>query len=133
VRMRRNVKGLRALDVQIDVVVTSPLVRAAQTADILARGLEKRPKLVTSETLAPDGTPARVAEALAAYGKTRAVAVVGHEPGLGELAAWLIGARQPLPFRKGGVCRIDFTSWPPSAKQGILVWFATPKILTKIR
>ena len=44
------------------------------------------------------------------------------------LAAWLIGAVRPLPFKKGAVCRIDTDAWPP-ARQGHLVWFATPRML----
>jgi phosphohistidine phosphatase SixA len=56
------------------------------------------------------------------------VALVGHEPGLGELAAWLIGARNPLTFRKGGVCRIDVPD-QTAGRNGQLVWFATPKML----
>lgn len=128
-RMRVAVKGLRALGVDVDVIVTSPLLRAVGTADLLARGLVEPPKIVATPALAPGSSPAAVAAALEPYGKARAVAVVGHEPGLGELAAWLIGARQPLPFKKGGVARIDVAEWPVTARQGTLVWFATPKML----
>jgi phosphohistidine phosphatase len=128
-RMRLIVKGLTALAVDIDLVVTSPLVRATATADIVARGLPSDPRLVTAAELAPGGSPARVAEALADHAKARGIVLVGHEPGLGELAAWFIGARCPLPFKKGGVCRIDFGEWPPARQQGTLVWFATPKML----
>jgi phosphohistidine phosphatase SixA len=56
------------------------------------------------------------------------MALVGHEPDLGLLAAWLLGARQPLPFKKGGVARIDVASWPPQ-RNGQLRWLASPKIL----
>jgi phosphohistidine phosphatase len=115
--------------VSLDLVITSPLVRAEQTADILVKGLGGEPKLMTAPALAPGGSPAAVAEAVGALTKGRSLAIVGHEPGLGELAAWLIGARQPLPFKKGGVCRIDVADWPPTAKSGTLVWFATPKML----
>jgi phosphohistidine phosphatase SixA len=56
------------------------------------------------------------------------VALVGHEPNLGELAALLIGARNPLEFKKGGICRIDFDMLPPKGG-GMLRWFLTPKML----
>jgi len=128
-RMRSIVKGVAELGVTLDVVLTSPLVRAAATAEILVRGLEPHPKLVTTEALAPGGSPSGLAEELAAHAKARAVALVGHEPGLGELAAWLIGARQPLTFKKGGVCRIDLPDWPAAPRQGTLIWLATPKML----
>ncbi len=127
-RMRRIVKGLRELDVTIDVVLTSPLARAVQTAEILTAGLDSRPELLTLPLLAPGTAPARIAEALAPHTKARGLALVGHEPGIGELAAWLLGARAPLPFKKGGICRIDAPEWPPQ-RQGVLVWFGTPRML----
>jgi phosphohistidine phosphatase SixA len=47
---------------------------------------------------------------LARHAKKERVAPVGHEPNLGELAARLIGARAPIEFTKGAICRIDFPS-----------------------
>jgi phosphohistidine phosphatase len=131
-RMRRAVRGLEALDEPIEVILTSPLTRAVQTAEILARGLAARPDVVRIDALAPGTPPARLARALAAHGKPEAMALVGHEPDLGQLAAWLIGAASPLEFRKGGACRIETTDWPPG-RDSRLVWFATPKMLRKLK
>jgi phosphohistidine phosphatase len=129
-RMRKVVRGLRDLGVRVDLVVTSPLVRAKQTAALLVEGLRPRPKLAVLDVLAPGHSPRSVAEALAPFEKAGRLALVGHEPGLGELAAWLIGSTVPLPFKKGGVARIDATSWPPSGNSQ-LIWFVTPKMLRK--
>src|SRR5689334_3300156 len=63
-RMRDAVRGLDVLDVEIDIVCTSPLVRAAETAEILVRGLNPKPQIVLLPALAPGGAPARLAEAL---------------------------------------------------------------------
>ena len=131
-RMRNVVQGLDTLETGIDLVCTSPLVRATETADMLVRGLSPKPGLVTVPALAPDSAPARIAEALASHAPTHAVAVVGHEPGLGEFAAWLIGASQPLPLKKGGIIRIDVPEWPPAAQRGTLIWAATPKMLRSL-
>jgi phosphohistidine phosphatase len=132
-RMRKGARGLRELGVAIDVIVTSPLVRARQTADLLVEALRPKPKVVQLDALAPGHTPQAVAKALAPLGKSHAsLALVGHEPGLGTLAAWLIGSPAPLPFRKGGVARIDVKTWPPSG-HGQLIWFVTPKMLRKMR
>ena len=120
-RMREIAKGLRELNVTVDVVLTSPLVRAKQTAQILVDGLKPSPTLAVVQTLAPGSTPAQVAEALGDFRKARRIAIVGHEPGLGELAAWLVGAKTRVPFKKGGVCRIDVPAFPPSGG-GELVW-----------
>jgi phosphohistidine phosphatase len=103
-------------------------VRARQTAEILARGLTSVPTVEVTNALLPGQPPARMVEALAGHARAKSVALVGHEPGLGELAAWLLGAREALPFKKGGVCRIDMPSLPP-VPPGQLVWFALPKML----
>jgi phosphohistidine phosphatase len=127
-RMREAVAGLDAMGLEINLVLTSPLVRARQTAEILARGLTSVPTVEVTNALIPGQPPARMVEALSGHSRARSVAVVGHEPGLGELAAWLVGARESLPFKKGGVCRIDIPSLPP-VPPGQLIWFAVPKML----
>ena len=131
-RVRQIARGLQRLDVDIDVVLTSPLVRAKQTAELLADGLKPSPTLHVTSALSPGVGPAALVEALQSYRKARGVALVGHEPDLGEFAAWLTGAEAPLPFKKGGICRIDI----PSAHghgSGQIVWFATPRMLRALR
>jgi phosphohistidine phosphatase len=130
-RMREIVKGVRRLDESIDLILTSPLARARQTADLLAAGLSPAPAIRAVAALAPGSSPPQILAALSAL-RTRAeaIALVGHEPGLGLLAAWLISARTPPPFKKGGICRIDLDDWPP-ARGGRLIWLATPKMLRR--
>jgi phosphohistidine phosphatase len=130
-RMRRAVKGLESLAEPIALVLTSPLVRALQTAEILSRGLGTKPDVIVAPELAPGSSPARVVAALAASRKPTSLALVGHEPDLGALAAWLIGARAPVEFKKGGACRIDTTDWP-ATRDSHLVWMATPKMLRRL-
>jgi len=142
-RMAQAARGLCALGPRFDVVISSPLTRARQTADILADVLgdewEAPLTIVECAALAPGGRPEQVAASCLEPGadppRSRpargAVALVGHEPDLGGLAAWLIGARESLPFKKGGMARIDVTS-PVSAGCGRLVWFASPKMLRAI-
>jgi phosphohistidine phosphatase len=127
-RMRQIARGLRGLDVTVDLVLTSPLVRAKQTAEVLVDVLKPAPAFAVVAALAPGTAPPHVAEALEPFRKARRLALVGHEPGLGELAAWLIGARAPLPFKKGGVCCIDVPGLPPTGN-GQLAWLATPRML----
>jgi phosphohistidine phosphatase len=130
-RFRQSVRGLHELGVALDVVVTSPLVRAKETAEILLDELKPSAALAVSAALAPGVSAAQTAEALAHFRKARRIALVGHEPSLGEHAAWLIGAKAPIPFKKCGVCRIDVTALPPS-ESGQLVWLATPRMLRSI-
>ena len=115
----------------IDQIITSPLLRTRQTADVIAESLKGKPAVVTSDALSPAGTPGAVMQDLAKHAKKGSVALVGHEPNLGELAARLIGARTALEFKKGGVCRIDFETLPPKSN-GRLRWFVTPRMLRKL-
>lgn len=131
-RFKEEVKGLRRLDVEIDEIFTSPLIRARQTAELLAAGLEGKPPVKLLDALAPGHTSAAVLTQLAKAAKRRRVALVGHEPDLGELAAHLIGAGRALAFKKGGVCRIDVGSLT-SRRAGSLVWFVTPSLLRQLK
>ena len=131
-RLRKEARGLVRLGVTFDVVLTSPLVRARQTADIVAGGFSTRPAIVVIESLAPDGSPQAVLSDLEKHARRTRIALVGHEPGIGELAARLVGSRRAFAFKKGSICRIDVKSLPP-AGPGMLRWFITPKILRELR
>jgi phosphohistidine phosphatase len=131
-RFKEAVKGLRRLDVALDEIFTSPLVRARQTADLLAAGIEGKPPVKVLDALAPGHTSAAVMAQLAKVAKRRRIALVGHEPDLGELAAQLIGAGRALPFRKGGVCRVDLGSLT-SKRAASLVWFLPPNVLRQVK
>lgn len=129
-RLRKSARGLAKLGVAFDVVLTSPLTRARQTAEIVAG--DPRPPIVTIESLAPEGSLAAVLSDLEKQSRRTRIALVGHEPGLGELAARLAGSRHPFELKKGAICRIDVETLPP-AGPGTLRWFVTPKILRMIR
>jgi phosphohistidine phosphatase len=130
-RFKEVVRGLRSLDVAIDEIFTSPLVRARQTANLLAAGVEGKPSVKLLETLAPGHAADDVLAQLAKVARRRRIALVGHEPDLGALAAALVGAQRPMPFRKGGVCRIDVQSLSRE-RAGVLAWFVPPKVLREL-
>ncbi len=127
-RLAQEVKGLRALDVSVDRVLTSPLLRAKQTAEILASGLECRAPLMVVDALRPGARFEALAAELGRLGRVQSVALVGHEPSMGQFAARLIGAAQPLSFKKGSVCRIDAETIPPVGA-GALQWLLPPRAL----
>jgi phosphohistidine phosphatase len=130
-RLRKEARGLVELGVTIEQIVSSPLVRTRQTADVIAETLKSKPPVITSDALAPAGTPVAVIQELTKHVRKGSVALVGHEPNLGELAAHLIGARHPFEFKKGAVCRIDFDVLPPKGV-GQLRWFVAPKMLRRL-
>ena len=131
-RFQRSARGLARLDVWIDVVLTSPLVRARQTADIVASAFDPRPSIITIDSLAPGGSYTSLVADLEKHGRKTRIALVGHEPGIGELGARLIGSRHSFEFKKGAVCRIDVDEIPPVGP-GDLRWFLTPKVMASIK
>src|SRR5262245_10760797 len=131
-RLRKVARGLNAVDITFDQIVTSPLVRTRQTADVFSEELKSKPPIATSDALAPAGTPAAVIQEITKHVRKARVALVGHEPNLGELAAQLIGAAGPIGCRKGAGCRIDFDVLPPKGT-GALRWLLTPKVMRNLR
>lgn len=127
-RFTEVVNGLVALGLELDEIFTSPLVRARQTAQLLAAGVGGSPKVKLLAGLSPGHAPAAVVAQMCRVAAGRRIALVGHESGLGELAGHLIGAGRALPFKKGGVCRVDIESLT-RRRPGTLIWFATPKLL----
>ena len=128
-KWRRQAAGLVTLDARPDLILTSPFTRARQTADFLAAAWPKPPKVVELDALRADARPKDVPKALEPCAKYASLALVGHEPHLGELAALLAGFKTSQPFRKGGVARIDVAILPPPAGSGTLQWWLTPRIL----
>jgi len=131
-RMRKAARGLAKLGVSIDVVLTSPLTRTRQTAEIVAAAFDPRPTVVNVEALAPGGGQTTVLSELEKHMRRGRIAIVGHEPGLGELAGRLVGMKHGLAFKKGAVCRIDVDTLPPRGA-GTLRWLLTPKLLRSLR
>jgi phosphohistidine phosphatase len=84
-RFRECVTGPRELDAAVDEIFTSPLVSAKQTADLLAAGMDRKPPVHMLDALAPGHTAQNVLTQLAEAAKRRHIALVGHEPELGEL------------------------------------------------
>jgi phosphohistidine phosphatase len=131
-RLKKEARGLVSLGVTLDVILTSPLVRTRQTAEVVAAAFNSRPPIVAVESLAPGGSYQAVLTDLEKQSRRTAIALVGHEPGIGELAARLAGSRHPFDFKKGAVCRIDVDTLPP-AGPGSLKAFLPPKVLRSIR
>jgi phosphohistidine phosphatase len=130
-KLRKEAKALLALDVTFDVILTSPLARTRQTAEIIGAAFRNPPPIVNMVSLVPGGAHHAIIEELAKQHRRHRIALVGHEPGIGELAGRLIGLRRPLEFKKGAICRIDVPALPP-AGPGQLRWLLTPRILRRI-
>ncbi|HEU4382564.1 MAG TPA: histidine phosphatase family protein [Anaeromyxobacteraceae bacterium] len=129
-RMKRAARGLARVAPSIDLVASSPLLRAVETARILAPALGLERVLEIPE-LEPGARPGALWAWLEAR-RAGAVAVVGHEPHLGRLVAWLVcGApAPPLPLKKGGACLLRLGERGRRAAE--LRWLASPSMLRRL-
>lgn len=132
-RTRRAALGLRELGVRPAVVLASPLLRARQTAEIVAEVLDVR--LERWDDLAPGLDPGRVSRELDARFAGAGPVLVGHEPHCGELLAyWLTGSPVGLAvrFRKGAVACVAGAMLPPQGRAE-LEWMLTADQLGALR
>lgn len=133
-RARRAAAGLKHWADRPQLLLTSPLTRAKQTAEILTQNAEW-PRAVECPALAPGEPPESALDALRGHGGSEVIAVVGHQPGLGELiAACLPGSAQAQAFelRKFGVALLSFEGVPRSGT-ATLRWLLAPKLLRALR
>jgi phosphohistidine phosphatase len=116
----------RRLNLRPDVVLSSPLPRARQTADLLVAGVGLRRSPIDDERLRPGANWSDMARALADHREARRVMFVGHEPDLSEAVCLLTGARA-VRMRKGGLACVEFPGIPePGA--GELAWLLDPDL-----
>jgi phosphohistidine phosphatase len=130
--MRKAAKGLARLVDDLDILATSPLTRAHETADILADELDG-PAPTELQLLAPRGSPGRLLAWVADQPADATVALIGHEPDLGCFAGYLLGGKASsfIELKKGAACLISFER-EPKAGEGRLQWLLTPSQLRKL-
>jgi phosphohistidine phosphatase len=133
-KLREVVAGMRALELPVERVLTSPLRRAVETAEIVAEAFESAEEVDAMPALTPGAGPDAVIAALGDIGRPSGVVLVGHEPDLSSLASTLLTGTPSLVhmgFRKAGLAGIVVTSLPPRAA-GALEFFLTPGQLRRI-
>jgi phosphohistidine phosphatase len=145
VQMRAEARGMRRLKLGVDRVLSSPLIRAQQTADIVAQRLKV--EVLGAPELSPGCSLPRLALALATYAPVHpdlasGILVVGHEPDFSTLVAELISSsgQSSIDFKKGALCRVDLDvaqdgfGWDAEHLRGAgtLAWLLTPKQMARI-
>ncbi len=119
-------RALVALDVQVDVIVSSPLKRATQTASLVGNELGYEGKLQIDAGLRPAATLADFRKLLEKYARQEAIMVVGHNPNLSQFLGALIsdsGCEASVDLKKGAVARVEMRR-----SSGTLNWCITPKV-----
>src|SRR5580700_3357727 len=120
-------RALAAPGVQVDIIVSSPLKRATQTAALVGNEMGHEGKLVTENALRPQGTFADFQKMLEKYSRLESAMVVGHNPNLGEFLGHLIcegGSEAVVELKKGAVAKVEMRR-----NSGSLSWCITPRIL----
>lgn len=113
-KIRQAAEGLKALGFIPDAVLSSPLVRARQTAEILIKGFGAGVPLILAHDLAPGGDRGALVREVVKYTKTaRSLMLVGHLPSIGEIAGELSWGSPDHYFNleEGGVCVIDLENY----------------------
>ncbi|HEX7479064.1 MAG TPA: histidine phosphatase family protein [Polyangiales bacterium] len=131
-RMREIARGLHELAPALTELISSPLLRAVETAGMVREAYGEL-KQGHSAALLPEAEPGELARALGRRAVTSSVAVVGHEPHLGSFMSWCLtgSARSFFELPKGGACLMRFED-RPAAGAGRLIWLLPPAVLRSL-
>ena len=120
-------RALAALDVQVDMILSSPLKRAAQTASLVGNEMGYEGKLQLEDGLRPGASFADFRKMVDKYARHEAIMVVGHNPNLREFLGRSIsesGCEAAVDLKKGGIARVE-----TGRNAGMLHWYLTPKVV----
>jgi len=133
-KMRQIARGLRNIGVEFDLILSSPYVRARETAEILAQVFKVKKKIAFTENLIPFGNPELLIGEINESYAVNSIALVGHEPHLSNLVGILAAesAKLDITLKKGGVCYLSADDLHHHDHRATLEWLLTPGILTEI-
>jgi len=131
-KMKDIAFALKELDVKPDLIVSSPYVRAQQTAEILAKVLKYKQELAFSDALVPMGNADNIIGEINEKYSVDELVLVGHEPCLSVLIGTLTAGNPELAIniKNGGVCCLSSDDLHTERK-AVLEWLLTPKILSE--
>lgn len=127
-RIAREARTIADLKLDLERIITSPLVRARETAEIVAGELDLRDALIEDPRIDIGFSTERLASVLRDHRDASAIMLVGHEPSMSAVIGEVIGGGN-IDFKKGAVACVEITALSPP--RGALVWLASPKLLTR--
>lgn len=130
-RTRQLAHVLREMEISFDAILTSPLTRARETAEIVSRGLKLQDQMRFCEHLTPSGSMEElVLQINTIRPATKSVALVGHEPYLSGFISLLCtgGPGLPVVLKKGALCRLDIDILS-CGKCAALDWLLQPRVI----
>lgn len=129
-KLRAIARAFRVMEPELDLILSSPYVRARQTAELVAEALHAGQHLKFSAHLEPDGDPEQLIEQLGGlHGRPHRVLLVGHEPYLSQLISTLLtgGPDLSLTMKKGGLCKLTLHRLV-YGRCATLEWLLTPRL-----
>ncbi|GAB4495325.1 MAG: phosphohistidine phosphatase SixA [Anaerolineales bacterium] len=125
-RLERTAKNIAPLDLELDAIITSPLLRARETAEIMAKILKLKDALREDARLAPGFNLAALKNLLAEHAECKAILLVGHEPDFSQTIHAL--THGVVVMKKGALARVDLDD--VNTLEGHLAWLIPPKVLS---
>lgn len=132
-KMKRIARGLCELGIELDAILTSPYVRARDTATILAKEFEMKDKVALSDSLIPPGNLENLVQEIREKHDVANLALVGHEPMLSSLISWLStgNTAMKIVLKKGGVAYLSTDNLYEEGR-ATLQWLLTPALLVDL-
>ena len=134
-KMWKIAQGLKELETKLDLILTSPYVRALETAKIIRKVFElKKAEVIETEHLTPLGDGDRLVNLInEKYTDVENIALVGHEPSLSQLASVLVSGDPTLSLtlKKGGICRLSLDTLQ-YGRCATLDWLLSPSQLVEL-
>lgn len=127
-KLRHVLEAAAEAGVEPTLILTSPLKRAVQTAEIVQNVLKYKSELLRSNALVPGATVEQAWDEIRDHRDESSLMLVGHNPLFTELAAYLLGSKEmQIDFKKGALLRVDLDNFP-AHPNGLLRWYLTPKL-----
>ena len=124
-------RALAALEVQPEMIISSSLTRATQTASLVANELGFEGKIQIEPALTPEASYSDFVDMLRRIGAAESAIVVGHNPNLSDFLGKTIGGRSSpadIDLKKAGIARVEMRR-----SGGRLTWYLTPKIVSTLQ
>ncbi len=132
-KMEKIAKGIRQLDVELDLILASPYVRARATAEMLASEFKLKDKVAFTENLIPPGNFDLLIDEINQKYNVNSLALVGHEPMLSRFISFLTTGKpdMSLLLKKGGACYLSADNLGQE-QRATLQWLLTPAIMVEV-
>ncbi len=127
---RKTAETMKDKGIGPDLILTSPLIRAVQTADILAETISYGGRLIVTDDLSPGFGMGELRQLLETYKEAKEIVIVGHEPDLGGVVASLLSLPEGLAFKKGAAVKLRINA-EDLGQPAVFKWFACGGKLTK--